>query len=209
MATCPHAERLTSLLHDGELLSPLRREMITHLSSCVTCARLVSFLEREQELLNQMIEVQIDNIDFSNFWQGIAEKLSEPQLSWGMRVRLWYESSRFMWLSPTPMWAFALLFLLFVPAHVAPPSLSSAPMVVQNIPKERPKGEELPLPFSPVSTGPREAGLSGSPPIQKVMYDNQVQINSFDPSVSVAIRINQANNSTVVWFGEGPSADLP
>ncbi|MGE0824150.1 MAG: anti-sigma factor [Candidatus Binatia bacterium] len=208
MATCPHAERLTSLLHDGELDSPLRREMITHLSSCVTCARIISFLEREQELLSQAIEVQVDSIDFSHFWQGIAEKLTEPQLSWGMRLRLWYESSRLMWLSPTSAWAVAMLFLLFVPAHVPPPA-SSPQIVSQNVPQETSQKEELPALVPPTPTMSRGDRPSEPRPFRKVTLDNQVQIDALDPSVSVAIRIDRANNSTVVWFGEGTSADLP
>jgi hypothetical protein len=188
MATCPHAEHTISLLYDGELQNPLRREMITHISSCVTCTRLLSFFDREQELLSQVIEAQVESVDFSTFWQGVTEKLSEPRLTWRERVRLWYESLRFMWPFPIPRWVAAAFLLFLLPTHVPPNN--NTPSI--------PSRTEL------ARTSPRT-----TVPIQRIREEDQVKIDSLDPSVTVAIRIDRENNSTILWVGDGVSADWP
>jgi hypothetical protein len=100
MATCSHADRIIPLLHDNELQNPLRREMVAHMATCVTCTRTFSLLEREQELVSQAIEERVDSIDFSHFWQAVEDRLAAPPLPSTARLRLWYESWRFAWAFP-------------------------------------------------------------------------------------------------------------
>jgi len=112
MTVCAHAQRLIPLLYDGEIDGLLRREVSVHVATCATCTHLLTTLDRGQELLKQAIDDQVLEIDFSKFWQGVEERLSQPQLSSPERLRLWWESWRPLWSWRTPLWATAAGMLL-------------------------------------------------------------------------------------------------
>ena len=112
MTVCAHAQRLIPLLYDGELDGLLRREVNDHLVNCAACAHLLSLFDRERELLQQMIDDQITEIDFSGFWLGVENRLSERQLSFPERYRLWWSSWRPLWPRRAPLWATATVALL-------------------------------------------------------------------------------------------------
>jgi anti-sigma factor RsiW len=213
MATCSHADRLIPLLHDNELQSPLRREMVAHMATCVACARTFSLLEREQELFTQAVEERVDSIDFSNFWQAVETRLVEPSLSWTARLRLWYESWHPVWSVPVPAWAVAALLLFLIPTQLSlnnstytPPS----PVAKTDTPLP-PSSPSLPteIPQSSRAT-PREAAPLEPQQIQPVGFnDNQTEIESiytYGPgAVSLRIHHDPESNSTVILYSDGTS----
>jgi hypothetical protein len=216
MATCAHADRVIPLLHDNELQNPLRREIVAHITTCVTCARTFSVLEREQELLTQVVEERIDSIDFTNFWQVVETRLSDPPLSWAARLRLWYESWRPTWAFPRPAWAFAALMLLsfgFTHLYLNGTLLNTLIPPIASGPK-------TPDTFSPpldpeLSPNVREAGHEQSPEPSSLPQfdipdnDNRAQIESFCTYGSGAVAINiyydYESNATVISCGSSTS----
>jgi hypothetical protein len=104
MIACAHAQRLLSLFYDDELDGPLRRKVHDHVINCLTCTGALAKLGRNQELLRQAIDEQLENLDFSGFWLGVESRLSEPRLSWSEQVGLWIESWRSLWTWRTPAW---------------------------------------------------------------------------------------------------------
>jgi|GEM_PF-5790863 len=214
MATCSHADRLIPLLHDNELQSPLRREMVAHMATCVTCARTFSLLEREQELFTQAIEERVDSIDFSGFWQTVEAKLSEPTPSWAIRLRLWYESWRPAWAFPVPAWAVATLLLslvlpylylsnnFFLTAGNLNPSPSPTTPLPQGPPQQVAQGPTEDSQKSPLI---KDVGLSDD----QERNNNQAQIESICTYGSGAVAINiyydYESNSTVISCGNSTS----
>ena len=214
MATCPHADRLIPLLHDNELQSPLRREMVTHMATCVTCARTFSLLEREQELFTQTVEECVESIDFSGFWQAVEIRLSEPSLSWAAWVRLWYESWRPTWAFPVPVWAVATLLLSFVFTHLylnnnfslfsaRPEKRAETPSL--HTPSEALKGatQSPPEELHPTPT------LTSHSDTPNNLGDDQAQIEFIeshgDGAIVIQIRRDYESKSTFISFGDGTS----
>ncbi len=123
MIACAHAQRLLPLLYDGELESPLRRELSRHVTDCSVCTRTVALLNRSQELLCQTIDDHIDDVDFSGFWQGVEAKLSQPPPFWRTRVSGWRESWLAFWSWRTPVWATAMAVIVLAAVQfLLPPS---------------------------------------------------------------------------------------
>jgi len=133
MITCPRSERLVALLYDGELDSPLRREIASHVAGCVVCTRTLAALGRVQELVVQAISEQVEESDFANFWEGVASKLDQQaSSSWRLWLQLWRERLRPAWVPGAPAWAAttaALLVTTFLVFHPPAPS-DPAPTVL-------------------------------------------------------------------------------
>lgn len=217
MATCSHADRVIPLLHDNELQNPLRREIVAHMAICVTCARTFSVLEREQELLTQVVEERVDSIDFANFWQAVETRLAEPPLSWAARFRLWYESWRPTWALPRPALAFAALMLVslaLAPFYLNDTSLNSLLALVVPETKD-PSEQPLPPPTTEQSPDQRLAppeSQPDSPSIQKFNVadrDNEAEIESIYTSgageVVIHVWRDRQSNITVISLGDGTS----
>ena len=214
MATCPHADRLIPRLHDNELQNPLRREIVAHMATCVTCTRTFSLLEREQELFNHAIEDQVESVDFANFWQAVEMKLTDVPPARTAQLRLWYESWRPTWTFPVPAWAVAILLVSFVSGQVYfndslrrwanPTREAPGPLITKKI--DTPSAPTL----DPHETPPAVLVGGGDPPSvrQSDETNNETRIESFYASDTVAIRINHTDNSTVIWVGDGAS-DFP
>jgi hypothetical protein len=199
MATCPHVERLIPLLHDGELSSPLRRKMNSHLVTCLPCTRALSVLEREQELVSQVIDEEIEVIDFSNFWQGVADKLEESQPSWAIRFRLWVERWHLTQPLYAPAWAVAAVLLLTFGVLLQQQS------VIDIVKPPTSPHVLLPLPFvvpdQPSNRNDLDNGFA--------FVSNQAQIESLSSSDTVAVWNDPGNNSTVIWIGSDMSEEMP
>jgi len=112
MTVCAHVQRLIPLFYDGELDGLARREVSDHVADCAACSRVLGLFDRERELLQQMVDDQIAEIDFSGFWLGVESRLSERQPSLSERYRLWWNSWRPFWSWRTPLWATATIVLL-------------------------------------------------------------------------------------------------
>jgi hypothetical protein len=201
MAMCPHVERLIPLLHDGELASPLRREMRVHLVTCLPCTRALSLLERGQELISQVIDEEIDSIDFSNFWQGIEEKLRESRPSWSIRFRLWVERWHLTQPLYAPAWAVAAVLLLTIGVFLQQQSsldITQSPVPPPGRTTEQSSPDARPSPPTLVADQP-----SGRdhPNDWVAFVSNQAQIESLSSSDTVAVWNDPGNNSTVIWIG--------
>jgi len=213
MATCPHAERLIPLLHDGELTSPLRREIRSHLATCVPCTRALSILEREQELLGQMIDEEIEVIDFSHFWQGVEYRLHEPQPSWVVRLRLWIERWHLTRPLSAPAWAVAAVLLLtfgvlLQQKSATPPDLVQLPQTPQ-LPSPLAKSPPFPTPSSQSPSPPDRSWERSDLDNEFALVSNQAQIESLSSSDTVAVWNDPGNNSTVIWIGSDMSEGMP
>jgi anti-sigma factor RsiW len=180
MITCPQSERLLPLLCDGELDGPLRREVVSHVSSCVLCTRALASIERVQELLVQAIDEQVEAVDFSDFWNEVGGRLDEPTRPWALRLRLWREK---WWLSRSPsapVWA-AILAVVLTPALLLswvywPKGFASTP----------PEAESLAL-----------------------ASNNQAQIESLSTAATVFLWNEPASNATVIWVGDEGDGGMP
>jgi hypothetical protein len=170
-------------------------------------------LEREQELLGQMIDEEIDVIDFSHFWQGVESRLHEPQPSWSVRLRLWIERWHLTRPLSAPAWAVAAVLLLtfgvlLQQKNPAPPDLVQSPQTPQlNTPLTRnTPGEPLPPPSPSIPDRPWEnSGADNG----FALVSNQAQIESLSSSDTVAVWNDPGNNSTVIWIGSDMSEGMP
>jgi hypothetical protein len=195
MATCPHAERLIPLLHDGELAGPLRREMRSHLATCLCCTRVLSVLERGQELLSQVIDEEVEAVNFSNFWQGVEDRLGEIRPPWSIRFRLWVERWHLTRPLYAPAWAVAATVLLTFGVLLQQQS-ASPPRLAFRPPGDM-AGSSPPLPAPP--------GLDPG----FTLVSNQAEIESISSAETVAVWSDPGNNSTVIWTGSDMSEGMP
>jgi anti-sigma factor RsiW len=196
MATCPHAERLIPLLHDGELAGPLRREMRSHLSTCLCCARALSALERGQELLSQVIDEEVEAINFANFWRGVEDRLGEIRPSWAIRFRLWVERWHLTRPLYAPAWAVAATVLLTFGVLLQQQSASPP----SRLAFRPPGGTAEPPPVLQAPPG-LDPGFT--------LVSNQAEIESISSSETVAVWSDPGNNSTVIWTGSDMSEGMP
>src|SRR5258705_5046284 len=133
MIACAHAQRFVPLLHDDELDSPLRRDIQDHVVTCLECTRALAFLERSQELLRLTIDEQIEDVEFSDFWSGVENKLSnqQPTRQWRVRGQLWWDAWRPLWSWRAPVWGVVTAVLLIGVAVLLWQRLSTpAPFIV-------------------------------------------------------------------------------
>jgi hypothetical protein len=204
MATCPHAERLIPLLHDGELVSPLRREMRSHLATCLSCTRALSMLERGQELLSQVIDEEVEATNFSNFWQGVEDRLGKIQPSWSIRFRLWVERWHLTRPLYAPAWAVAATVLLTFGVLLQQQS-AFPPRLARSFPPSQPAPQSPDNTAEPSSPFPVPSGLDPG----FTLVSNQAEIESISSSDTVAVWSDPGNNSTVIWTGSDMSGGMP
>lgn len=181
MITCPRSERLVALFHDGELDSPLRREMASHVAGCIICTRTLAALGRVQELVVQTISEQVEETDFSNFWEGVASKLEQQApSSWRLRLQLWRERLRLTWSFGTPMWVATAAALLVVSLLVSYLLLSKG-----NVP------------------------ASGGIPPTVLAANDQAQIESLSSTATVFLWNESEGNATVIWVSDDNEGGTP
>ncbi|HEV8714564.1 MAG TPA: hypothetical protein VGX03_17265 [Candidatus Binatia bacterium] len=181
MITCPRSERLVALLHDGELDSPLRRELVSHVAGCVVCTRTLAALERVQELVVQAISEQVEESDFSNFWEGVASKLDQQApSSWRLWLQVWREKLRPTWAPGAPLWAATAATLLATTLLI-----SQAPPPKGNAPK------------------PHETSAT------VLAANDQAQIESLSASETVFLWNESESNATVIWVSDDNDGGMP
>lgn len=179
MLTCAQSERLLPLLFDCELDGPLRREVASHVSGCLVCTRALTAIERAQELLAQALDGQVEEIDFSEFWEKVRGRLDEPARPWPQRLRLWREQWRLGWSPSTPVWAAATATALI-------PAL----LLVWTYLKEG-----APPPYEA-----ERFAFEAS---------NQAQIESLSTAATVFLWSEPASNATVIWVGDESEGEVP
>ncbi len=181
MMTCPRSEHLLVLFHDGELDSPLRREMASHVAGCLTCTRTLATLGRVQELVVQTISEQVEESDFANFWEGVASRLDQQTpSSWRLRLRLWGERLRWNWFPTAPVWAAAAAALLLVTLLVS---------------------------HTPSSNEKAPAFHEPSPTV--LAANDQAQIESLSSTGTVFLWNEPESNATVIWVSDDNDGEMP
>jgi anti-sigma factor RsiW len=181
MTTCPRSERLVALFHDGELDSPLRREMASHVAGCIVCTRTLAALGRVQELVVQTISEQVEETDFSDFWEGVASKLDQQTpLSWRLWLQLWRERLRLTWLPDAPVWAATVAALLIVSLLVS---------------------------YTPSSKENGSASRETPPTV--LAANDQAQIESLSSTATVFLWNEPEGNATVIWVSDDNEGGMP
>lgn len=180
MNTCPRSERVVALFHDGELDSPLRREVASHVAGCVVCTRTLAAFERVQELVVQAVSERLEEGDFANFWEGVASRIDQQAPpSWRLWLQLWRERLRPAWSPGAPVWAAttaALLVATFLALHT-------------------PSQESLPVPHEP------------TPPI--LAANDQAEIESLSTTETVFLWNEPESNATVIWVSDDNDGERP
>jgi len=181
MNTCPRSERLVALLHDGELDSPLRREVASHVAGCVACTRTLAALDRVQELVVQAVNEQFEESDFANFWEGVANRIDQQAPpSWRVWLQVWRERLRPAWPFETPLWAATTAALLVTTVLVFQSS-------------------------SPRSPAPTVLAVN-----EHVQPANeQAQIESLSATETVFLWDEPESNATVIWVGDDNDGERP
>ncbi len=181
MMTCPRSERLLALFHDGELDSPIRREVASHVAGCITCTRTLAVLGRVQELVVQTISEQVEESDFANFWEGVASRLDQQTSpSWRLRLRLWRERLRLSWSPPALAWAAVAAALLLVT------------LLLSHTPSSNDQGS---VPHQP------------SPTV--LAANDQAQIESLSSTGTVFLWNEPESNATVIWVSDDNDGGMP
>jgi anti-sigma factor RsiW len=180
MMKCSQYERLVALLCDGELEGPLRREVRSHVASCVVCTRQLASLDRVQELLLQEIDSQVEKIDFSSFWEQVESRLRTPKPSWSVRLQLWCERWWPDWSLRVPVSGVAValvLVSLWLFSHI------------------RSSVESLTVPHPPTPF--------------TLAANNQAQIESLSAATTVALWNEPTSNSPVIWIEDDRDGAVP
>ncbi len=105
--TCREALNLVPLLLDGELESRQMRALVMHSTRCTPCETELRQLERLQEMVSDSVNARVDELDLSNFWPNIEQRLGTLELSWWHRLRTWWDTSERRWTVQIPAFAAA------------------------------------------------------------------------------------------------------
>lgn len=183
MTSCSRSDQLVAALHDGELPSPVRREVASHAADCTVCTRRLASLGRVQELLMQTIDEDLESLDFSGFWAGVTSKLQQQPPPWKLRLQMWGAQWRFNWPLSAPLWAAAAL----ITAILLPRAFEPTPPPIISFD-----------PISPPQTEP--LALAANQP---------VHIESLAAAGTVSLWNEPTSNSTVIWVGDASDGGTP
>jgi len=179
MSTCLRSDHLVTALHDGELESPLRREVASHVSGCTVCSHRLATLDRMQELLCQTFDEEIEQMDFSHFWIRVEGKLQEQPSPWRVRLQLWRARWQLSWPISAPAWAAAAL------------------LVTTTLLLSHPFSFDEPVP-------PLQATQTLA-----LAANHQAHIESLSTASTVSLWNEPASNATVIWVSEGDGGGMP
>ena len=183
MTTCSRSDQLVAALHDGELPSPVRRQVASHVADCAVCTRRLTSLDRVQELLTQAIEDEFESIDFSGFWAGVTNKLQQQPPPWKLRFQMWRAQWRLNWPLGAPLWAAAALITAILLPHAfesTPPPIASSAIVSPPNPE-------------PVT----------------LAANQQAHIESLAADGTVSLWNEPSSNTTVIWVGDKSDGGTP
>lgn len=89
---CPEVSPLVPRFFDGELEGRQMRVVALHVTRCADCEQELRQLEAVQSLLGAQVAEQVDAIDMSRIWAGVAKRIETPVPSWRERLAAWRES---------------------------------------------------------------------------------------------------------------------
>jgi len=129
--TCREALNLVPLLLDGELESRQMRALVIHSTRCTPCETELRQLEHLQEIVSETVNARVDELDLSNFWARIEERLTTRELTWWQRLRAWWDAGEGRWIVQVPAFAaaavivaLAIVFFTRTPAATTDPTAS-------------------------------------------------------------------------------------
>jgi hypothetical protein len=140
-------------------------------------------------LLRQTIETELEQLDFSGFWRGVEEKLTEQKFPWTVRLRLWGEQWRPRWNFSSPAWVVATACLLVALGLGLPPLYVALTTSV-------------PPPYSP-----QHVPLEDSEPF--ALAANEAQIESLSATDPIMVWNEPTSNATVIWVGDEGEGGSP
>jgi hypothetical protein len=155
--------------------------MASHVAGCIVCTRTLAALGRVQELVVQTISEQVEETDFSDFWEGVASKLDQQTpLSWRLWLQLWRERLRLTWLPDAPVWAATVAALLIVSLLVS---------------------------YTPSSKENDSASRETPPTV--LAANDQAQIESLSSTATVFLWNEPEGNATVIWVSDDNEGGMP
>ena len=123
--TCRETRPLLPLFFDGELEARQMRAVALHSTRCTACEEELRELEHLQEAIASHVSAQVDEVDLSQMWAGIAPRLTQRAPSLPARVRAWWAEHRPSWGIRGPAFAAAAAVFAVVAIQrspdVAPP----------------------------------------------------------------------------------------
>ena len=111
--TCHEASQLVPLFFDGELGGLRLRGVTLHVTQCEACKDAFSSLARLQGLVAGAVAAELEEMDLSCVWQGMAEQIEHISLPWSARLRIWWEMA-LSWKGGVPVWAGATAVVMFL-----------------------------------------------------------------------------------------------
>ena len=88
MASCSHPSQLISLVYDNELDEARRYEAAAQIADCPECTHRMQRLEHTHEALSQILDEEVADIDFSDFWPRIERGIAWHVPAWATAVGL-------------------------------------------------------------------------------------------------------------------------
>ena len=187
MDSCSHPERLVPLLYDGEIDDARRRDIAFQIADCPDCTRRMHLLEHTQETLCQTLDEEVAAIDFSDFWNGVEQRIDDQlparRSPWLSRLQLWrlQWQTAFSWKVPALAMA-AILFIVSAVVFTQIPAL-----------EEEQYGDPQRDPTAPVM----------------LALNNQAQIESLSATSTVLVWNEPTSNATVIWVNDTSGEMLP
>jgi hypothetical protein len=134
-------------------------------------------------MLREAITAQVEEINFSQFWAEVTNKLADPPQPWFVRWRLWYRLWWPRWALGVPGWAAAAVTFGLVFAAAFPLAF----------PRGQKQSTSLPHDVPPLTFAASE----------------QAQIESLSGAEDVFVWNEPVSNVTVIWVGGSNKGEIP
>lgn len=100
---CREIRPLLPLFLDGELESRQMRAVALHSTRCLECEEELRAMERLQEAIASHVSTEVEQIDLSLVWSGVAPRLGTVSPTWRQRWEEWWEPIRDGWRTWAPV----------------------------------------------------------------------------------------------------------
>jgi len=104
---CREARPLLPLFLDGEIDTRQLRSVALHSTRCGECERELQQLEHLQDLVVEHVNSQLEDVDLTRIWGGVAPRIQAISVPWWIRAQARWDTIDIRWRRPAP--AFAVL----------------------------------------------------------------------------------------------------